>query len=180
MEKEMVKTTKYINLPKYLIIFIENGFRFSKSNVDNLDNFEVGIEEGFDNKYCYQLYSIITKQKENYDYYNRNQIEFTKNEELSTTFSLQEICEQDIIGLYYYETNNNNNIGNLDPPSTRASSAFNGNEGQQNNQSIANINNIQNSNNVNPIPKNNFFIIKDNNNSNGNQINNFLNFLSSF
>ena len=50
MEKEMVKTTKYINLPKYLIIFIENGFRFSKSNADNLDNFEVGIEEGFDNK----------------------------------------------------------------------------------------------------------------------------------
>ncbi len=175
MEKEMVKTTKYINLPKYLIIFIENGFRFSKSNVDNLDNFEVGIEEGFDNKYCYQLNSIITKQKENYDYYNRDKFEFTKNEELSTTYSLKKICEQDIIGLYYNQTNNNNNIGNLDPPSTRASSAFNGNEGQQNNQSIANINNIQNSNNVNPIPKNNFFIIKDNNNSNGNQINNFLN-----
>ena len=175
MEKEMVKTTKYINLPKYLIIFIENGFRFSKSNADNLDNFEVGIEEeGFSNIYRYQLNSIITKQNENYDYYNRDKFEFTKKEELLTTYSLKKICEQDIIG-FYYQTNNNNNIGNLDPPSTRASSAFNGNEGQQNNQSIANINNIQNSNNVNPIPKNNFFIIKDNNNSNGNQINNFFN-----
>ena len=174
-EKEMKITTKYISLPKYLLIFIENGYRFSESDVNNLDNFEVGKEEGFSKIYRYQLNSIITKQNENYDYYNRDQSEFTKKEELSTTYSLKEICEQDIIGLYYYETNNNNNIGNRDQPSTRASSTINGSEDQQNNQSIANNNNIQNSNNVNPIPKNNFFIIKDNNNSNGNQINNFLN-----
>ena len=42
-------TTKYIKLPKYLLIFIENGYRFSESDVNNLNNFEVGIEEGYSN-----------------------------------------------------------------------------------------------------------------------------------
>ena len=86
-------------------------------------------------------------------------------------FNLQQICKKNIVfGLYYEQTNINNNDVNSSQSQTRETSIIN--EGQNDNQ---NNNNIQNSNNVNPIPKNNFFIIKDNNNSNGNQINNFFN-----
>ena len=175
MEKNMVKTTKYFNLPKFLIIFIENGYNFS----DTINNLELGKEEGFENKYVYQLNSIITKQNENYDYYNRCQNEFTKNEVLSTTISLKDICKQDIIGLYYYQTNNNNNDEKQIQTSTIASSTINGNENQniQNNQNLQNdlINNIQNINDQ-KIKVNNFMMNNQgNNNSNSNQINNFYN-----
>ena len=117
--KKFVTKTKFFNLPKYLIIFIENGYRFSESEVDNLDNFELGKKERFDNKYYYQLNSIITKQNENYEYYNRYRFEFKKNEEFINLYNLREICEQSIIGLYYYKINNSNNNENLDQPSTR-------------------------------------------------------------
>ena len=117
--------TKFFNLPKYFIIFIENGYRFSEFNEGNLDNFELGKEEGFDNKYSYQLNSIISKENENYDSYNRDEFVFTKNEEHSRNYILKEICRKDIIGLYYYQTNNNNNDENLNKPSTSSSSIIN-------------------------------------------------------
>ena len=172
IEKKMEKTTKYFNLPKFLIILIENGYVFQESNVETLNNFELGKKEGFDNKYWYQLNSIITKQNENYDYYNRYNFEFTKKEDLSKTYSLEDICKQDIIGLYYYQTNKilntkpkNINIENRDQSSTRASSAFNGNESQKNNQNIQ-VNN--------GVFMNNFLNGQGNNNSNSTQINNFI------
>ena len=90
-----------------------------------MDNFELGKEEGFDYKYSYQLNSIISKENENYDYYNRDKFEFTKNEEHSRYYILKEICRKDIIGLYYYQTNNNNNDENLNKPSTSSSSIIN-------------------------------------------------------
>ena len=179
IEKKMEITTKYFKLPKYLIIFIEKGHKFSEVNSNNLDNFELEIEEGSEKKYCYQLHSIITKENENYDYYNRDKYEFTKNEELETTISLQEILKNDIIGLYYCQKDNNNNDEKQNPPSTRASSVINGNENPQNiqNDQIQN-NSINNNQNINgqPVKMNNFMMNNPgNNNSNSNQFNNFYN-----
>ena len=145
-EQQMEISNKSVKLPKYLIILIENGCEISQKDANDLNNLELGKEEKFDNKYCYGLKSFFIKNKdetkENYDYYCLDIKKFKKNEDRNLTFNLQEICNQNIVfGLYYEQTNINNNDINQSQSQTRETSIINGDQNDnQNNNNDENVN----------------------------------------
>ena len=144
-DQQMEISNKFVKLPRYLIIIIENGCEFSQINMNGLNNFELGKEENFDNKYCYGLKSIFIKNKdetkENYDYYCLHIKKFKKNEDREHTYNLKEICNQNIVfGLYYEQTNINNNDINASQSQTRETSIINGSQNDnQNNNNDENV-----------------------------------------
>ena len=144
-DQQMEISNKFVKLPRYLIIIIENGCEFSQINMNGLNNFELGKEENFDNKYCYGLKSIFIKNKdetkENYDYYCLHIKKFKKNEDREHTYNLKEICNQNIVfGLYYEQTNINNNDVNSSQSQTRETSIINGSQNDnQNNNNDENV-----------------------------------------
>lgn len=145
-DQQMEISNKFVKLPRYLIIIIENGCEFSQINMNGLNNFELGKEENFDNKYCYGLKSIFIKNKdetkENYDYYCLDIKKFKKNEDRDhLTYNLKQICNQNIVfGLYYEQTNINNNDVNSSQSQTRETSIINGSQNDnQNNNNDENV-----------------------------------------
>ena len=124
----MELSIQFYKLSKYLLIFIEHGFESSKVDMKNLDKLKIGKKEVISlddgDEYIYKLVSFIAKEKGAYNYYNRkkSENEFTKNDEekiegQESTYSLEKISGN-IIALYYYceeLDNENNNINNLPP-----------------------------------------------------------------
>ena len=158
-KEKMMISSKYIKLAKNLIIFIEDGFKFLKPK--DLSSVE-----------DYELKSIIVKDKHKYDYYNKDIIQYTKNEEWlkkegAETFTLDYICKQDIIALYYCGKENiNNNVSNSQAQ-TVASSMING-QANLNEQFNQINNNLQNINNNLLFLANNLVPQGNNNNNNSN------------
>ena len=160
--KAMELSIQFYKLSKYLLIFIEHGFESSKIDMKNLDKLKIGKKEVISlddgDEYIYKLVSFIAKEKGAYDYYNRkkSENEFTKNDEekienQESTYSLEKISGN-IIALYYYceeLDNENNNINNL-PPTNPTS--VNGDNQSLNGQNISFTSNIifGNFNNENP------------------------------
>ena len=108
--------TKFYNLSKYLIIFIDKGFKLKENEMQNLDkiNFENKEVESFTDEHKYELISMLTENNGNYNYYYKKKGKrFTKNNgeknsKVETVHSLEEISDNIII-LYYCDTKRNDN-----------------------------------------------------------------------
>ena len=185
--------TKFYNLSKYLIIFIDKGFKLKENEMENLDiiNFEKKEVESFSNEhiYKYELISMLTENNGNYNYYYRKEGKrFTKNNKETnskgeTVHSLEEISENIII-LYYCDTerNDNENIINNNDNDKKSQNTLNTTEQtinaqneDLNNQGIIfnnNFNiNIYGNNNINDVNKlklENEFLISGSGNKNSN------------
>ena len=148
----MEKSSQYLKLSKYLIIIIEPGIKMSQLNKDNLAKLELEEGEILENKYSYELRSIITSNEElneHYDYFIGNGGIFKKNEDLT------EVSSQ-----------NNEQNQNFDNPNNFNANQNNLNMSNQLNQNIFIDNNTNNSFNNNNQGNNQKFFNNFMNNGN--------------
>ena len=180
----MEKSSQYNKLSKYLIIIIEPGIKMSQLNKDNLAKLELEEGEILENKYSYELRSIITSNEElneHYDYFIGNGGIFKKNEGEKTqngedTHKLEDITGN-IVALYYIDQYYINNI-NVKKNEDLTEVSSQNNEQNQNFDNPNNFNANQNNLNMSNQLNQNIFIDNNTNNSfndNHKFFNNFMN-----
>ena len=180
----MEKSSQYLKLSKYLIIIIEPGIKMSQLNKDNLAKLELEEGEILENKYSYELRSIITSNEElneHYDYFIGNGGIFKKNEGEKTqkgedTHKLEDITGN-IVALYYIDQYYINNI-NVKKNEDLTEVSSQNNEQNQNFDNPNNFNANQNNLNMSNQLNQNIFIDNNTNNSfndNHKFFNNFMN-----
>ena len=187
------KRKSLFNLSKDLIIILDRGEECTNKNFINfpdtltIDKKIIELKRGNGEQYLYKLYgALIRKEKndesgynkriEDYIYYTKdlNENYFTRNDS-SKTYNLCDIkSEGDVIGLFYYceDLDNNNNNSNNNNNEKNISQLMNevNTKDIVNGVAIHNINNNQNNlviNSMNNFMNNNM----NNNNFNSNNIN---------